>query len=159
MNIVMRHMKWPCVITVNSDAMSVLQTHVMNIQTTPGNVTIADAYVNLNSCFKQHKLVEEVHKKIPCNIHKCCEACSRIYTVGEKGKTHKCVPIRCRHCAQEIMDGKALHYQCYIQPMKREDLMKKKYKIFETRHHNGRHEAHFCCVKDTDGENMFCFTG
>ena len=30
---------------------------------------------------------------------------------------------------------------------------------FETRYHNGRHEANFCCVKDLDGKNMYCFPG
>lgn len=48
-NIVMRHMKQPCVITVNSDAMSVLQMPVINIQPTPKNGPIVDAYANLIS--------------------------------------------------------------------------------------------------------------
>ena len=57
------------------------------------------------------------------------------------------------------MDVKAPH-QCYIQPLKKKKPTDK-YLVydFETRYHNGRHKANFCCVKDLDSKNLFCFPG
>ncbi|XP_030269448.1 uncharacterized protein LOC115579887 [Sparus aurata] len=112
-----------------------------------------------NFCHKQHKMVELTHKTIPCDRLRYCETCGSVYTVGKGGKTHKCRPLKCRHCNEEIMDVKAPH-QCYIQPLKKKKPTDK-YLVydFESRHHNGRHEANFCCVKDLDGKNMFCFPG
>ena len=97
----------------------------------------------------------ETHGQTPCDRLKYCESCGSIYLGG--GKTHKCRPLRCRHCGEEIMDVKAPH-QCYIQPLKKK---KPTYLVFdfETRYHNGRHEANFCCVKDLDGKNMYRFPG
>lgn len=78
-------MKQPYAITVNSAAMSVLQTHVINIQPTPRNVTFSDAYANLNSVSSNTSWWRK-YIKIPCNTRKYCEACDRIYTVGKRRK-------------------------------------------------------------------------
>lgn len=49
-------------------------------------------------CFKQHKMMEKMHNKIPCNTRKYCRACGSVYTARKEGKTHKCRPLRYRHC-------------------------------------------------------------
>lgn len=50
-------------------------------------------------CFKQHKMMEKMHNKIPCNTRKYCEAHGSVYAVRKEGKTHKCRPLGYRHCS------------------------------------------------------------
>lgn len=99
-------------------------------------------------------LPEAVQGLIPCDAMKYCEACGRTYKAGKKD--HKCALPACSHCGEPVLESDEVH-QCFIQPLEKKDAHTKYILFdFETRYHNGKHEAHFVCAMDMEG-NKFCF--
>ena len=102
-----------------------------------------------------HKQHDPTHNKVPCLTMKYCDACRQIYKIGRN--KHICRHPKCEHCGEPVLESKNAH-ECFIQPLKKPDLTTKYiFYDFETRYHNGKHEANFVCAMDMDGDT-FCFT-
>ncbi|XP_077961146.1 uncharacterized protein LOC144382995 [Gasterosteus aculeatus] len=106
-------------------------------------------------CFDQHKRPESVHALIPCDAMKYCEACGKTYKAGQKA--HKCAPKVCVHCGEQQLESNDKH-ECFIQPLEKKEPQTTYILFdFETRFHNGKHEANYVCAMDLEGKK-FCFS-
>ncbi|XP_031153064.1 uncharacterized protein LOC116048233 [Sander lucioperca] len=104
-------------------------------------------------CFDRHKVPGVKHRLIPCDRLKYCDACHLTYRATKK-KPHVCRLPKCPHCGEHVVDAT---HECYIQPVQiAESSDKYIFYDFETRYHEGRHEANFVCAMDMKGEKN-CF--
>ena len=103
-------------------------------------------------CFEQHQRPDAVHSKIPCETMKYCDVCNLTYMATQK--THICKPPVCPHC-REPVSGNAKDHQCFIQPVTAK-AAQTNYILydFETRYHNGKHEANYVCAMDINGSRF-----
>ncbi|XP_051811557.1 uncharacterized protein LOC127536113 isoform X1 [Acanthochromis polyacanthus] len=120
------------------------------------SVKCADCKRICNSiqCYNQHKHAHSKHGAPPCDKVKYCEECGKTYNV--RRNQHKCTLPKCTHCGETLNDSDVAH-DCFIQPLKKPTLHTKYiFFDFETRYHEGKHEANYVCAMDTEG-NKFCF--
>ncbi|KAL3983293.1 interferon-induced GTP-binding protein Mx [Sarotherodon galilaeus] len=106
-------------------------------------------------CYQQHKLPEIKHNMVPCDNMKHCMSCGVTYKKSKKSP-HRCVQPKCEHCREPKLAGDSEH-QCFIQPVEQQKPCDKYILYdFETRYHNGKHEANFVCASDLKG-NKFTY--
>ena len=103
-------------------------------------------------CFDIHKRYSKTHHLTPCKSIKFCEECCRLYKTAAVRKNedsdtpeHICQQGRCKDCGSYLISDEI--HQCFIQPTRPNDPTKKYiFYDFETRYHDGRHEANFVCA-------------
>ncbi|XP_065122769.2 uncharacterized protein [Paramisgurnus dabryanus] len=104
-------------------------------------------------CYKAHKKISRGRDRVPCDMIKYCKLCNRRYDVSGARDNHKCKPVQCVHCGEDL-GTEGLH-QCFIRPINPKDTSEKYiFYDFETRYENGKHVANFVCAITFQGEKF-----
>ncbi|XP_035239706.1 uncharacterized protein LOC118208867 isoform X1 [Anguilla anguilla] len=106
-------------------------------------------------CYTAHKVTKmnnaTCKMSAPCDTHKYCEQCGRMYIISSKKPVpHRCSVRRCVNCNDELVADS--RHACYIQQVKPEQPSERYvFYDFECRQDDGVHVANFICCIDFNG--------